>query len=85
MDFRSRRACTFITRCPTKGSAYPCPSRSRFGKVSSASRDGRTEDPETARIAEILSAIESVEVSVERVRGAVVGGNGEVERRKANN
>lgn len=37
-------------------------------------RDGRADDPATVRMDEILSALESVEVSVEKVRGAVVGG-----------
>lgn len=45
-------------------------------------RDGLADDPQTVRMDEILSALESVEVSVEKVRGAVVGGDEESKRPK---
>ncbi len=38
-------------------------------------RDGRASDPETIKMAAILSALESVEVSVEKVKGAIVDAN----------
>lgn len=45
-------------------------------------RDGRASDPETMKMDAILSALESVEVSVEKARGAIVGGNEDSERPK---
>lgn len=47
-----------------------------------ARRDGQASDPETVRMDAILSALESVEASVETVKGAITGGRGESERPK---